>query len=328
MRSVLKKHMLTTTELFGRNCRKCGEMPVFADDATYHIETKNREQSNQKVNDAIKKITAFLNENDLIVNQSKTTMIETLVKQKRNKIKGNQPEIKTTKPDGTTKTIKPEETIRLLGINLQQNLSWNSHLQNGPKAILPEMRKKLGQLKFISKEIPGKSKLMLANSMIMSRIIYLIPLWGSTYDTNIKKIQVLLNNVARWISNSGPRTKTLDLMEKCNWLTAAEMITLYSVITMWKIIWHKKPEQLSDKIEVTEEYKILTRKPRLMTCQMGFLWRTSEKWNTLPQNIRDQQITSKLQKTTETPLNKSKRHTESQTTGYKDNQVSQDKQDR
>ena len=214
-------------------------------------------------------------------------MLETLVKQKRTKLKGQQPEIVTTKNDGTLKIIRPSETIRLLGVNLQQNLSWNSHLNTGEKALIPELRKRLGQLKFISKYIPTKSRLMIANSLIQSRIIYLIPLWGGTYPTNIKKVQTLINNVARWITNSGKRTKTRVLMEKCNWLSATELIKYHSVITMWKVIWFKKPEQVYDNIAITEDLLVRTDKPRLLTCQQGFTWRTGELWNSLPQQIRD-----------------------------------------
>ena len=128
-----------TDNLFGSNCKKCGEMPIFADDATYHVQTKTREQSQTKIKQALDKITTFLNSHDLTVNLPKTNILETLVKQKRTKLKGEQPKLETTNPDGTHKTIKPAETIILQGVNFQHNLTWNSHLHRGKKALIPEL---------------------------------------------------------------------------------------------------------------------------------------------------------------------------------------------
>ena len=36
------------TKLFGLNCKKCGSVPVYADDATYAVETKTRQESQKK----------------------------------------------------------------------------------------------------------------------------------------------------------------------------------------------------------------------------------------------------------------------------------------
>ena len=48
----------------------------------------------------------------------------------------------------------------------------------------------------------------MANCLIMSRIIYFIPIWGATYQTNLRKLQALINKTARWVTNSNLKTKT------------------------------------------------------------------------------------------------------------------------
>ena len=110
------------------------------------------------------------------MNIGKTNILESMVKQKRMKITGFQHTLSTMNEEGKEKLICPDKQIRLLGINLEQNLSWNAHILTGRKAILPATRKQLGALKSISKEIPQKSRLQLANSLIMSRISYGIAL--------------------------------------------------------------------------------------------------------------------------------------------------------
>ena len=169
------------TNLFSPNCNQCGTIPCFTDDVTYHIGTKHRNISQEKIENRMEKIKSYLNSQELVVNIGKTNILESMVKQKRTKISGFQPTLSTINEDGEEKLICPEKQIRLLGINLEQNLSWNAHILTGKKAILPAVRKQLGALKSISKEIPQKSRLQLANGLIISRISYGIALWGGTY---------------------------------------------------------------------------------------------------------------------------------------------------
>ena len=106
------------------------------------------------------KIKAFLNRNELVVNLEKTNILETMMKQKRSLMKGRQPQLSVIKQNGEMETITPQEEIRLLGVNIKQNLTWNSHLEQGENALIPGIRKTLGNLKRISKHIPAKSRII------------------------------------------------------------------------------------------------------------------------------------------------------------------------
>ena len=113
------------------------------------------------------------------------------------------------------KLFYQRKNIRLLCVNIEQNLSWNSHLLSDEKPLLPAMQKQLGALKYISKQIPQKSHRILANGLIVIKISFLIALWGGTYKTNIEQMQVILNKMARWITNSEWKVRTMELMSKC-----------------------------------------------------------------------------------------------------------------
>ena len=51
-------------------------------------------------------------------------------------------------------------------------------METGEKAIMPALRSTIGALKYIAHCIPKKSKLLLANGLVMSRVIYLVAMWG------------------------------------------------------------------------------------------------------------------------------------------------------
>ena len=46
--------------------------------------------------------------------------------------------------------------------------------------MMSSLRKKLGGLKYMSKCIPRKSKMILVNGLILSKILYLLPIYGGT----------------------------------------------------------------------------------------------------------------------------------------------------
>ena len=280
-----------TETLFPSNCQECGTIPSFTDDSTYVMKTKTRAQSQEKVTQVTEKMKTYLNSQDLVVNISKTSMLENMVKQKRSKLKGTQPEILTVNNKGEDKIIRPARYIHLLGVNWEQNLTWNSHISTGEKALLPSIRQLLGSLKYISGQVPIKSKIILANSLIMSKLVYGIALWGGTYEFNVKKLQAVVNKTARWASNSSRRTKTTVLMERCGWLTVRELIKYHTVLTLWKVLWFRIPLQLHKRVNLDADFIVHMQEPRLQTCKLGFLWRATSNWNSLSLETRSMKST-------------------------------------
>ena len=132
------------SKLFGSNCPQCGHLPCYADDSTFLYTSNNRDQIQLKIRTNFKKIKEFLNNNGLTVNGEKTTITECMVAQKRVRCKGEPPTISTSDKQGNPKQIQTSKSTRILGMNIQDNLHWNSHLEEGEKAVLPTLRKRLG----------------------------------------------------------------------------------------------------------------------------------------------------------------------------------------
>ena len=65
--------------------------------------------------------------------------------------------------------------------------------------MLPGVRRMLGALQHLGKKLPCGCRKILASTMLMSRIIYLMPVWGGTTTNHLRKVQVLQNRVARWL---------------------------------------------------------------------------------------------------------------------------------
>ena len=165
-------------KLFTDNCKSCGSLPTYADDSTFIITTKSRFETQIKIVKMIEKIKTFLDANSLAINLGKTEIVEIMVRQKRAKVTGLPPQITVTKPDGSLKVIVSKDSCKLLGANLNKNANWSHHLNLGEKPLLSSCRSILGALTHIAKNLPTESKLLLANGLLISRIIYLLPMWG------------------------------------------------------------------------------------------------------------------------------------------------------
>ena len=137
--------------------------------------------------------------NGLQVNDSKTHLTEFMTHQKRMKTGGIPPDLTvrelTVDKHGTLKMednlISDSIYCRMLGINLQNNLSWGAHLTLGKKPLLPAVRRMIGMLSRICQEMNKKTRLQLVNSLVVSRLTYGLCLWGNTTRNHLVKVQTV-----------------------------------------------------------------------------------------------------------------------------------------
>ena len=114
-----------------------------------------------------------------------------MIKQKRNRITGQPPSLTVRDRAGNLKFLQAGKYTRLLGGNVSNNLTWTDHLTAGEGAILPKLRKQIGALSLLSNQLPEFSRLLLANGLLMSKVSYLIQVWGSAPKSQLKKYKQL-----------------------------------------------------------------------------------------------------------------------------------------
>ena len=232
-------------------------------------------------------IKCFLNDNQLAINVEKTSLTELMIHQKKSKTPGDPPSLLVRKQSGEDKEIKDSSYTRVLGANLQSNLTWNTHLEVGNKALLPSVRQQLGRLRHLGNLIPRKSRENLARGMILSRLNYLMPLWGGAANSLIRKAQTTLNTTARWVTGLPRRTRISKLMDKTGWYSIREQIRISTALQSWKLYNLNRPERLTQSLEINRDDDTMTpRRPRLLVTARCFKWRACQEWNNLPPSLR------------------------------------------
>ena len=225
--------------------------------------------------------------NSLSINLGKAELVKIMIRQKRTRITGSSPQLSVMKPDGQLKIIIAKESCRLLGSNLNQDMSWKHHLELGEKAMLPILRSMIGALTHISPGLPKQSKLLLSNGFVLSRVTYLISMWGAISLKDSKSIQTLLNKCARQITNLPRKTRTRTLMVQCRWLYFTELVCFHSLLAMWKIIKLGIPYYLKKHINLNHDNTVTTSTPQIQTTRKLFRFRTVDDWNILPPILRN-----------------------------------------
>ena len=254
-------HSMRTT-LWGRQCSNCGIISQYADDTTYIVGNKSRQSNMTNLRRNLDEIAMFLEDNQLTINQGKTSLTETMIPQKRGKTPGTPPpQLDIRKPNGEVKTVNDATLTRILGANIQQNLNWQAHLETGPKALLPAVRQQLGRLRHQGNLIPLVCRPNLAKGLILSRLNYLLPLWGGVSKPYLRKAQVALNATARWATGLPKKTRIPDLMNAAGFLTIAEQMKIATLVQAWKIIHLGKPPRILERMHITEDLQFTVQRP-------------------------------------------------------------------
>ena len=197
-------------------------------------------QREDKLRLHLERTVQFLNRNKLNLNQEKTTISKLMTRQKRTRTAGGAPELTVRNSKGQMEHIGAQVYARLLGGNVGHNIGWTEHLIMGEKALLPRLRKQLGALKLLSKELPMRSKLLFGKQTNYKQgVLYDSGLGGGHEKILLRKVQTVINQTARFISGSNKWTRAVKLMKMCNWLNFYELVNYHSLVTLLVIVYRE-----------------------------------------------------------------------------------------
>ena len=110
-------------------------------------------------------------------------------------------------------------------------------------------------------------RLMIANGIFCSKILYCLPLFGGADQYVLRRLQVVQNEAARIVTKLGSRTPIADLLIQTGWLSISQLAFLHSVLLVAKVHNSGKPEYLAEKMK--NDYRYDTRISRQKYIQWG-----------------------------------------------------------
>ncbi|CAM1330052.1 Uncharacterised protein r2_g3912 [Pycnogonum litorale] len=188
-------------------------------------------------------------------------------------------------------TIKCEDKVKLLGVTIDFELKFNSHIAN----MCQKASRQLNVLKRIGKYLNRLGKLTIYHSFILSNFNYCPVTWHFCSEQNSKKMEKIQERALKFIYDDCDSSYE-SLLEKSK-LPSLKIRRIRAIaLEAFKIINKQSPLYLHDLISMKENkysfrYKHMASIPRVRTTRYGlnsFKYFAAKTWNELPEHFKQE----------------------------------------
>ena len=190
--------------------------------------------------------------------------------------------------------IEQVPSVKSLGIYIDDNLTWYSHIDKLCKKIASA----IGVIKRVKPFVPQSTLLNIYNSLVQSNFDYCSLIWGNCGKTLSNKLQKLQNRAARVITSPNFDVDVDSLFHKLSWKDSKSQRQNQNTLMVFKSLNWLVPEYLASKFikrnESNYSLRDLVNKlvnpfpiPRTNYTKNSFSYSSTTLWNSLSCNIRE-----------------------------------------
>ena len=192
-------------------------------------------------------------------------------------------------------SITPSNSVRLLGVLVDCDLSMTSQVNQISKSCFYHLRR----MKSVRRCLSTESSKTVVNSIVLSRIDYCNGLLVGITQRQIDRLQMILNSAARLIYGGTRRSHVTPLLrDNLHWLRFRQRITYKLCLMVYKALNDRSPQYLSNLILPAASASSSRRLRsadnftlRAATCkkkfgERGFSVAAPAAWNSLSENTR------------------------------------------
>ena len=182
------------------------------------------------------------------------------------------------------------ETIKYLGVTIDDNISWNQHVNNLCSKISPRIEL-LRKLKY---KLPTEQLITVYQSII--HFDYCISVWGYTSKRNVKLLQRLQNRAARIITGKYDwNLSASQILMDLGWMNINQRIDYFTTLLTFKALNGFTPNYISETLHTqessynfrnTHENDLIVPRVNLEVLKKSFTYNAPKKWNILSLNVR------------------------------------------
>ena len=259
-------HLSESGAFFNTNCKSCGDMCFFADDSTFTTSGTNPEEIMKTIEVKYKAIKSYMTNNKLVLNTDKTHLLIMATPYQHRMYNNFGISLNTG-----TEIIEPVNSETLLGGHISNDFKFNIHLKDHDKSMFKGLTSRGNALSKVSRISSFKTRKMIADGIVMSKLLYLIQWWGGGSAYLLQYLQVLQNRAARMVTKLSWSTSTSKLLNQLGWLSVKQLVEFHSLTLLFKMISQAKPAYFHDKLNTEFPYptRLATGNGlrRLETCQ-------------------------------------------------------------
>ena len=179
-----------------------------------------------------------------------------------------------------------------LGVLIDENLSWNMHINK----LIKKIASSIGAIKRVRPFVPFTALQYIYNSLVQPHFNYCCVVWDNCNKTYADKLQKLQNRAARVLTSSSYDIAADFLLEKLGWRKLDTQRKLEKAVMVYKSLNGLAPDYLRpmfiDRSSITNyslrdtEGKLAIPKPRTNYLKNSFGYSGAVLWNSLPTELR------------------------------------------
>jgi len=187
--------------------------------------------------------------------------------------------------------LKINDSLKILGVTLDLELSFKSHVNQIVKAC----NYHLWSLRHIRKYLTVELANTIACSLVGSKLDYCNSILSGTLAANVEKLQRVQNNLSRIVLNKPRRAHSLELRKALHWLPISSRIDYKMALITFKALSSGKPSYLTELLSVHQPARVTRSSSCIQLAQpiarsqvagRGFRYQAPTIWNHLPTDIR------------------------------------------
>ena len=186
----------------------------------------------------------------------------------------------------------PSDSARNLGVIFDSGLEFKSHISSICRSSFLQIR----QIRQIRSSLDKNSAIILANSLVQSKIDYCNSLLSGLPTISIIRLQRVQNSLARVVCRSSRlQTHSSALLKHLHWLPVSQRIKYKIAVLTFKALHFGKPSYLSDFLKYYHPTRNLRSSGANLLVipdirsEMGrraFSFAAPALWNSLPNALR------------------------------------------
>ena len=188
-------------------------------------------------------------------------------------------------------SLKPKQQVRNLGVILDSDLNFNSHIKSVISAAFYHL-KNIAKIKGIVSK-PDLERLI--HAFVSSRLDYCNGLLTGISKQAVKQLQYIQNAAARVLTRTRKYDHISPVLRSLHWLPVAQRIDFKTALLVYKSLHGRAPKYISDMLDPYEPSRSLRTSgrgllqgPRVRTKhgEATFQYNAAKIWNSLPENVR------------------------------------------
>ena len=252
---------------------------LFADDTSIHSNHSDHVHLSKMLQENINRLDNWSELNHMSLNEKKTKYMIITTRQKRQNLKRVTPSIILK-----DKEIEEVQVHKVLGITLDNNLTWSCHIRSLCKTV----SQKVFQLSKIKHFLDIESRKHFYYAHIQSCIDYASTLFDTCSKSTLKPLARLHKRAIKTILLKSSSLVSSDY-NSLGILPLTNQLRLNKAVFMYRIMNGLAPHTLSARFQINQSRytnSILIKKPRIDLTKTSLIYSGGTLWNTISESIK------------------------------------------